>query len=489
MSYGEGFHNVPLAVLQSSPTNPRKTFDAAALRDLTESVSAKGVIVPLLVRPISGAAGDRLEIVAGERRFRAAQAANLPTVPVQVRSLTDDEAIEVQIIENLQREEVHFLEEAIGYHELRQRRGLDPKEIAARVGKEPVYVAQRMRLAHLSDALRKMCFDGALPVGAALELARLDAHQQQEIRKSWVFRAGEEVSVARIRDYIRHEVMLDLHGAAWPKDDATLIPAVGACSDCPKRAGNQPLLFPDIRKGDTCTDPRCFAAKQDAWIARLRAENPKAPRIYTAWESKPAKGVLTGREFRRIGGKKDRCDHQQPAIALNGKEAGQLVQVCCHPACKTHFGRGAAVPDYRRAEYAQAKKKKQEKKFRRAVLAKMVQAAGQGGTLLERDLCAGLLAWIEDQGSETLKIIDGALGRDDSEKITAAELLDNPGLRAQLLVALTHAHDALIWYDNPAEGRSEFLEAARERWGVDTDAIAAEHAAKPKAKAKKRGAA
>jgi ParB family chromosome partitioning protein len=105
------YRNLPLAVLTESPSNPRRVFEDAALRELAESIRSQGVLSPLLVRPLSG---ESFEIVAGARRHRAAQIAEAPTVPVRIINLTDAEALEAQLIENLQRRDVHPLEEAQG---------------------------------------------------------------------------------------------------------------------------------------------------------------------------------------------------------------------------------------------------------------------------------------------------------------------------------------------------------------------------------------
>jgi ParB/RepB/Spo0J family partition protein len=130
------YRNLPLAVLTESATNPRRIFEDAALKELAESIRSQGVLSPLLVRPLTD---QSFEIVAGARRYRAAQMAEAPTVPVRIVNLTDAEALEAQLIENLQRRDVHPLEEAQGFKALLNLE--DPKysieQIAAKVGQEP----------------------------------------------------------------------------------------------------------------------------------------------------------------------------------------------------------------------------------------------------------------------------------------------------------------------------------------------------------------
>ena len=145
------YKNVPLSVLNESKTNPRRTFEPTALNELAESIRSQGVLSPLLVRPLTE---NGFEIIAGARRYRAAQIAEMPTVPVRIVNLSDAGALEAQLVENLIRSEIHPMEEAQGFRALLD---LDePKysieQIAAKVGKSPVFVASRLKLADLVPA-------------------------------------------------------------------------------------------------------------------------------------------------------------------------------------------------------------------------------------------------------------------------------------------------------------------------------------------------
>jgi ParB/RepB/Spo0J family partition protein len=143
---GEHRH-IPLHQLQASPFN-RKRFDAAKMAELTQNVGLQGIIVPIVARPLPS--GDGFEIVAGERRYRAAKAAGLVDIPAIVRELTDAQALELQVIENGQREDVHPLEEAEGYErsEVRESDGTKytADDIALKVGKSRSYVFNRLKL-------------------------------------------------------------------------------------------------------------------------------------------------------------------------------------------------------------------------------------------------------------------------------------------------------------------------------------------------------
>jgi ParB/RepB/Spo0J family partition protein len=163
-----GIVNVNLAWLRESKTNPRSGFDAAGLKELAESMRAHGVLEPLMVRPVNGqpAKGEgetpppQFEIVLGARRFRAAKLAKLESVPAIVRELTDTEALEMQIIENLQREGMQPLDEGLGYRALIDQAGYDVAKIAEKIGKSASYVYQRLKLADLTKPAQKALAGG-----------------------------------------------------------------------------------------------------------------------------------------------------------------------------------------------------------------------------------------------------------------------------------------------------------------------------------------
>jgi len=168
---------VPVDRINPSPFNPRKTFDTEELDELAASIREKGLVQPILVRPI-GPGGHQYEIVAGERRWRAAQRASLHVVPVIVRSLTDQEALELAIIENVQRSDLNIIEEAGGYRELIDRFGYTQEELGQIIGKSRSHLANTMRLLKLPDSVQAMVRGGELSAGHARALVgREDAEQ------------------------------------------------------------------------------------------------------------------------------------------------------------------------------------------------------------------------------------------------------------------------------------------------------------------------
>jgi ParB family chromosome partitioning protein len=162
-----------VAYLRPNPRNPRKAFTAADLDDLTASIREKGVVQPILVRPVSGSE-DSFEIVAGERRWRAAQRAGLHDVPVVVRELSDKEALEVAIVENVQRQDLNALEEAVGYQQLIDEYGYSQVQLADVIGKSRPHIANTLRLLKLPEQVQDYLREGKLTAGHARALVTLD---------------------------------------------------------------------------------------------------------------------------------------------------------------------------------------------------------------------------------------------------------------------------------------------------------------------------
>lgn len=159
-----------------NPYQPRKNFDEEALRDLSASIAQFGVLQPLLVAP---ADNGRYMLIAGERRLRASKMAKLQEVPVIISEYTSQQIAEIALIENLQREDLHFLEEAEGYEQLMEEFHLTQEAMAARVGKKQSTIANKLRLLRLSDRIRKILVEGGLTERHARALLKLDDEEKQ----------------------------------------------------------------------------------------------------------------------------------------------------------------------------------------------------------------------------------------------------------------------------------------------------------------------
>ncbi|ABE61003.1 chromosome segregation DNA-binding protein [Nitrobacter hamburgensis X14] len=160
---------VPIEFLKPNPRNPRRAFSDVELGELSDSIKQHGVIQPIVVRPVKGAQ-DRFEIIAGERRWRAAQSAGLHEVPIVPVDVTDNVALEIAIIENVQRENLNAMEEAQGYHALASEFKRTQDDIAKIVGKSRSHVANMMRLTKLPDDVQALIASGELSAGHARAL-------------------------------------------------------------------------------------------------------------------------------------------------------------------------------------------------------------------------------------------------------------------------------------------------------------------------------
>ncbi|MGD9866709.1 MAG: ParB/RepB/Spo0J family partition protein [Hyphomicrobiales bacterium] len=166
-----GQQTVPIAQIKASKLNPRREFREQDLGELAASIRQRGLVQPVVVRP---APDGGYELVAGERRWRAAQRAGLHQVPAIIRTLTDKEALEIAIIENVQRADLNAIEEAGGYRQLLERFGYTQEELAEVVGKSRSHLTNTMRLLKLPDAVRSLVQDGKLSAGHARALVGRD---------------------------------------------------------------------------------------------------------------------------------------------------------------------------------------------------------------------------------------------------------------------------------------------------------------------------
>lgn len=167
---------VPIEFVTPNPNNPRRSFAADDLEDLTRSVREKGIVQPILVRPQPGqpVSDNRYEIIAGERRWRAAQAAGLHEIPVLIQAVSDREALELAIVENVQRSDLNPIEEARGYQQLLDGFDYTQQDLATVIGKSRSHVANTLRLLKLPDGVQKLLQDGELTAGHAKILVAAD---------------------------------------------------------------------------------------------------------------------------------------------------------------------------------------------------------------------------------------------------------------------------------------------------------------------------
>jgi ParB/RepB/Spo0J family partition protein len=271
----DGYRDIPTNLIRISYTN-RTRFNLEALQQLSESIAEVGILQPILMRPVTptAEAPQIFEIVAGERRFRAACMAGLYAVPASVKTLSDKQAAEIQLLENIQRENPHPLEEAIGFEQLMLKHGYNADQLAAKVKQSRSYVYGRLKLCALSIKARELFLDDIkrFPASTALVIARIPTPQLQDKALGEVMAPqynGEPMSVRQAAQHIANRYTLNLESAPFDIKDAKLLATAGNCVKCPKRTGNQPEIYSDTASADVCTDPDCFSEKKAAHYQRI----------------------------------------------------------------------------------------------------------------------------------------------------------------------------------------------------------------------------
>jgi ParB/RepB/Spo0J family partition protein len=271
---------IPCASIAPSETHiqalRRKRYDLESLKDLAASIAKLGVQQPGVVRKLSALRGlASYEIVAGERRWRASRQADVAHFPAIVRELTDAEVLEIQLVENLQRETLHELEEAVGYEELMKVAKITGEQVADRVGKSRSWVYSRLNLLKLDGDARKALEDGRLDVSRALVVASVAQPNQRAEALRLALETGYQSNkpMYSVRE-LRHKIGVDrltmpLAGAPFPMDDAKLLPDMGACGPCRFRTAN---CDPDALDPDVCTNLSCYHLKVKAQGERVRLD-------------------------------------------------------------------------------------------------------------------------------------------------------------------------------------------------------------------------
>ena len=372
------YRDVPVTALIESASNPRKCFDENGLNELAASFKTQGVLAPLLVRELDE---SKYEVIAGARRLRAANLAELETVPVRIVKLSDAEAIEAQCVENLQREDIHPLEEALGFKSLLELgEPYNIAHIAARAGKSEAYIYGRLKLADLIPTVAEAFLKDKVTIGHALLIAKLPAGQQQEafaaaFRGMWTSEGNTQVliPVKELAAWIESNILLQLASAPFDKGDSTLVPPVGSCVNCPKRTGYNKLLFADVRK-DSCSDPQCFRAKLDAHVARVMEKKPDLVQISSAWNTREGaplgrnryvelqikKAKANGNQAKQPPFQKP-CEKMTDAIVMDGGNRGQVVKVCADQNCRVHHNDRPSPQQLQRDRLQERKRIEKEK--------------------------------------------------------------------------------------------------------------------------------
>jgi len=264
---------INLSDIALSKTNPRKTFDQNKIDELAESIAEHGVIQPVRLRPKQ----NRYELVCGERRYRASKQAGRKDIPAVISELTDQQAREIQLIENFQREDIHPMEEASAIFAAIRTGQYTTDDLAHKVGKSKRYIAQRMKLNELIPELQKDFFDDKFNLTSALMLVTISKDDQKKFYKEAV---GNEYkyNTNQVQYYINlHQG--NLTRAPFDLADPTLSPEFGACTTCPFNSRNANLLFPDDSKEQVCMNKQDYLKKIEVHFERASHEAFKDPAV------------------------------------------------------------------------------------------------------------------------------------------------------------------------------------------------------------------
>jgi ParB family transcriptional regulator, chromosome partitioning protein len=352
MQDSSAFQYIAVDQIHESTTNPRLTFDQSKLEELAESIRQHGLIQPVTVRP--NASG--FEIVAGARRFRASQLAELFSIPARIVELDDTAAMEWQLIENSQRVDVHPYEEAQGFQRLLDIPGYDVAALVEKSGKSASHVYARLSLLQLIPTVAEAFTQERITASHANLIARLPQESQAEAfeqcwRKDWQDKEQHLLPAKHVAAWIQANLYLSLADAPFDREDPTLNPAEGACVTCPRRSGHNTSLFCDVQ-GDQCLDSACYHGKVEAFLDREIAEHPGLVQIENGWrnpkEQRPG-AVQRGhvRELEAVIDNTDAepvmpCEAAKPAIVVYGKQLGRKLTVCTDKHCPVHDPQAAA---------------------------------------------------------------------------------------------------------------------------------------------------
>jgi ParB family chromosome partitioning protein len=343
MQDSSAFQYIAVDQIHESTTNPRLTFDQSKLEELAESIRQHGLIQPVTVRP--NASG--FEIVAGARRFRASQLAELFSIPARIVELDDAAAMEWQLVENSQRVDVHPYEEAQGFQRLLDMPGYDVAALVLKSGKSASHIYARLSLLQLIPDVAQAFVEERITASHANLLARLPQEHQatayeQCWRKDWQDKEPHLLPAKHLSAWIETNLYLALAEAPFDREDTTLNASAGACVTCPRRSGFNTSLFADVQ-GDQCLDGLCYQAKVAAHIDRELAARPHLVQIETTW--RPAKeqrpGVLSKHSYRELDtpdnpDAEPPCPHTKSALIVFGRHAGKTITVCTDSGCPVH---------------------------------------------------------------------------------------------------------------------------------------------------------
>ncbi|MBZ5532588.1 MAG: ParB/RepB/Spo0J family partition protein [Acidobacteriia bacterium] len=429
--------NIPLSKIVPSKTNPGRSYDAARDSEMVESIRAHAVLQPILLRT-PGVKGSSFqikgayEIVAGERRYHCSLKAGRTHISAVVRELTDIQALEIQTIENDQREDLDPLGKSAAYARLRDAYLADglgdyKKRMVERLGRKERTVEQTLSLGNLSKQGQNLLANGDMSLSHAYEVCRRTAAEQKRIL-DWYEHASRysKVSVRDLKDHIREECNHFLDAAPFDKKDPKLFPGAGACTDCQKNTAVNPnLVDPEDLKGKNggkraiCTDGDCWKTKVSRNLVQIEEAAKKAREevIHVSTSHAPPKGAKAAGDWKEV--KPGSCQYSGPGLILDGKQRGTEIEVCIATnVCKEHWGRdvepnASRIPSRPRSEaekkamLQKQRNKKLDQAFRIAATAQLRKSVK---SLKDQDLKDVALAMFEGMDRRLRNPVLAAMG-------------------------------------------------------------------------------
>ena len=311
------------------------------------------------------------------------------------------------------------LDEARGYATLMQMQPetYTVETLAEKIGRSEKYVYARLRLTRLVEEAQQAFYSGKLSVAHAFEIARLEPEDQKRALQECFpthrtaaailkDRKAEAVTVRQLREWVEREIHLDLTNAPFDPQDQSLVPSAGSCAKCPKRTGNNPLLFPEVRQKSICTDRACYRRKVEALVQirvkplEAAGEKPLHISHAPAWQGQHRDAnVLYEGQF-RTARKKMECPDTKPAVVIDGPDAGKLFHVCRDDQCPIH----ARVTRYEPSPQERAARAKQvlAERIEKQTRVRMLNAIRQKlpATLSRPDLEMAALDYFERLGHD-----------------------------------------------------------------------------------------
>lgn len=336
-------------------------FDKTKLFELSESIKIHGVLQAVIVRNIMTQANNgniqiesgKYELIAGERRLKAAGMAGLETIPCNIIDCTDSELLEIQLIENLQREEIHPLDEAHGFIELIKCGNYDTFSMSDKVGKSVSYVRRRLRLNHLSEDIEKAFIENKIQFSHAYEISRLPEPQQGTALD--FLEINKTATIKEFKDFIKANIFINLSFAPFSKND--IFQHAGPCNDCTKRTGHDPVLFEEYKDHESCLDKTCFNLKMDRHIKNLKEKGLKL--VSTEFYSE-SPGVAAANRYEVWPDKYDDPDYEYTkpdksnyieSVIAEGHDRGKIIYTKeINSAPETHDNSKKAADDKKELE-------------------------------------------------------------------------------------------------------------------------------------------